>query len=230
MTDIRVLIVDDEEDICEILKFNLEKEMYKVDTAYSAEEALQLNLSAYQLILLDVMMGEMSGFQLANILRKDEKTASTPIIFLTARDTENDILTGFSLNADDYISKPFTIRQVMARVKAVLRRSGYLKEYEPVVPPKIAYGSLVLNPARIKASIDEEDINLTKKEYLILELLLKNQGKVFSREEILSRIWGIDAYVSDRVIDVTITRLRKKIGPYEKNIVARQGFGYCFEA
>ena len=124
MATTRILVVDDEEDLCEILKFNLEIEGYEVDTAYSAEEALKKDLTVYNLLLLDVMMGEISGFKMARILRQDEKTANTPIIFLTAKDTENDMLTGFNLGADDYISKPFSIRQVIARVKAVLRRTS----------------------------------------------------------------------------------------------------------
>ena len=199
MATTRILVVDDEEDLCEILKFNLEIEGYEVDTAYSAEEALKKDLTVYNLLLLDVMMGEISGFKMARILRQDEKTANTPIIFLTAKDTENDMLTGFNLGADDYISKPFSIRQVIARVKAVLRRT----------------------------SEKSKDKEIEKLEYETLALDTK--GNVFSREEILSRIWKDEVYVLDRTIDVNITRLRKKIGPYGKNIVTRLGFGYCFE-
>lgn len=228
MADIpRILVVDDEEDLCEILKFNLETEGYEVDTAFNAEEALKLNLSDYSLLLLDVMMGEISGFKLASILRKDSSTASIPIIFLTAKDTENDMLTGFSLGADDYISKPFSIRQVIARVKAVIRRTADKSvEQENNL---LEYETLVLDTKRIKATIDKQEIPLTKKEFEILRLLLENKGSVFSREEILSRIWKDEVYVLDRTVDVNITRLRKKIGPYGKNIVTRLGFGYCFE-
>ena len=215
-----ILVVDDEEDLCEILKFNLETEGYEVDTAYSAEEALTLNLTDYDLLLLDVMMGEISGFKLASMLKKNEKTAHIPIIFLTAKDTENDMLTGFNLGADDYISKPFSIKQVQARVKAVLRRS--MEEKKPV-------NTLKLDTQRIKASINGEEVALTKKEFEILKLLLENINHVFSREEILSRVWKDEVYVLDRTIDVNITRLRKKIGEYGKNIVTRLGFGYCFE-
>ncbi|WP_085536845.1 response regulator transcription factor [Massilibacteroides vaginae] len=223
----RILVVDDEEDLCEILKFNLETEGYEVDTALNAEEALKLNLSSYNLLLLDVMMGEISGFKLASILRKDPSTASTPIIFLTAKDTENDMLTGFSLGADDYISKPFSIRQVIARVKAVIRRTADKPtEQENNL---LEYETLTLDTKRIKATIDKQEIPLTKKEFEILRLLLENKGSVFSREEILSRIWKDEVYVLDRTVDVNITRLRKKIGPYGKNIVTRLGFGYCFE-
>ena len=123
MSNYRILVVDDEEDLCEILKFNLENEGYEIETANSAEEALKMDISSYDLLLLDVMMGEISGFKMANILKKDRKTAHIPIIFITAKDTENDTITGFNLGADDYISKPFSLREVTARVKAVLRRT-----------------------------------------------------------------------------------------------------------
>ena len=227
MNAYRILVVDDEEDLCEILKFNLEIEGYDVDTAFSSEDALKLDISSYNLLLLDVMMGEISGFKLANMLRKNEKTAKMPIIFLTAKDTENDLLTGFNLGADDYISKPFSIRQVVARVKAVLRRTASKPlEQEPEL---LAYETLILDTKRIKASVNGEEVPLTKKEFEILKLLLENKGNVFSREEILSRIWKDEVYVLDRTIDVNITRLRKKIGIYGKNIVTRLGFGYCFE-
>lgn len=222
-----ILVVDDEEDLCEILKFNLETEGYEVDTAYSAEEALTLNLTDYDLLLLDVMMGEISGFKLASMLKKNEKTAHIPIIFLTAKDTENDMLTGFNLGADDYISKPFSIKQVQARVKAVLRRS--MEEKKPVNENILTYNTLKLDTQRIKATINGEEVALTKKEFEILKLLLENINHVFSREEILSRVWKDEVYVLDRTIDVNITRLRKKIGEYGKNIVTRLGFGYCFE-
>ena len=227
MATTRILVVDDEEDLCEILKFNLEIEGYDVDTAFSAEDALKLDISSYNLLLLDVMMGEISGFKMANMLRKNENTAKMPIIFLTAKDTENDLLTGFNLGADDYISKPFSIRQVVARVKAVLRRTASKPlEQEPEL---LAYETLILDTKRIKASVNGEEVPLTKKEFEILKLLLENKGNVFSREEILSRIWKDEVYVLDRTIDVNITRLRKKIGIYGKNIVTRLGFGYCFE-
>ena len=223
----KILVVDDEEDLCEILKFNLEIEGYEVDTAFSAEEALKMDIASYQLLLLDVMMGEISGFKMASILKKEEKTADIPIIFLTAKDTENDMLTGFNLGADDYISKPFSIRQVVARVKAVLRRTSDKEK----VPENecLTSETLSLDTKRIKASVDGQEVPLTKKEFEILKLLLENKGNVFSREEILSRIWKDEVYVLDRTIDVNITRLRKKIGPYGKNIVTRLGFGYCFE-
>lgn len=223
----RILVVDDEEDLCEILRFNLETEGYAVDTACSAEEALQMDLAPYDLFLLDVMMGEISGFKMARLLRQEPQTAATPIIFLTAKDTENDLLTGFNLGADDYISKPFSIRQVIARIKAVLRRTqATIKEPSD---DQLTFETLTLDIRRIKATVDGEEIPLTKKEFEILRLLLADRGNVFSREEILSRVWKEEVYVLDRTIDVNITRLRKKIGRYGKNIVTRLGFGYCFE-
>lgn len=227
MNDYRILVVDDEEDLCEILKFNLENEGYEVDTANSAEEALKMNISSYHLLLLDVMMGEISGFKMVNLLKKDKKTAQVPIIFITAKDTENDTVTGFNLGADDYISKPFSLREVIARVKAVLRRTATSDTEK--APEQLCYQSLVIDITKKKVSIDGEEVPLTKKEFEILFLLLQNKGRVFSREDILSRIWSDEVYVLDRTIDVNITRLRKKIGTYGKRIVTRLGYGYCFE-
>lgn len=222
-----LLVVDDEEDLCEILQFNLEAEGYNVDTAYSAEEALTLDLTQYDLLLLDVMMRKISGFKMASMLREKSETADLPIIFLTAKDTENDMLTGFNLGADDYIPKPFSIRQVLARVKAVLRRSKESKgEKDKNI---LTYKTLKLDIEQIKVYIDGNEIALTKKEFEILRLFLENINHVFTRDEFLSKIWKEEVYVLDRTIDVNITRLRKKIGEYGKNIVTRLGFGYCFE-
>ena len=222
-----LLVVDDEEDLCEILQFNLEAEGYNVDTAYSAEEALTLDLTQYDLLLLDVMMGKISGFKMASMLREKSETADLPIIFLTAKDTENDMLTGFNLGADDYIPKPFSIRQVLARVKAVLRRSKESKgEKDKNI---LTYKTLKLDNEQIKVYIDGNEIALTKKEFEILRLFLENINHVFTRDEFLTKIWKDEVYVLDRTIDVNITRLRKKIGEYGKNIVTRLGFGYCFE-
>lgn len=227
MNNYRILVVDDEEDLCEILKFNLENEGYEVDTANSAEEALKMDISSYHLLLLDVMMGEISGFKMANMLKKDKKTEKVPIIFITAKDTENDTVTGFNLGADDYISKPFSLREVIARVKAVLRRTAGTGTEKS--PERLTYQSLVIDVTKKKVSIDEEEVSLTKKEFEILLLLVQNKGRVFSREDILAKIWSDEVYVLDRTIDVNITRLRKKIGAYGKCIVTRLGYGYCFE-
>lgn len=226
MSEIRILVVDDEEDLCEILKYNLENEGFWVDTANSAEEALKLNLTDYSLLLLDVMMGEISGFKMASMLKKDKATASIPIIFITARDTENDTVTGFNLGADDYISKPFSLREVVARVKAVLRRTV---EAQTAQSDVLTYHGLSMDIAQKRVTINGEDVSLTKKEFEILKLLLKSPGKVFSREDILAKIWSDEVYVLDRTVDVNITRLRKKIGEYGKCIITRLGYGYCFD-
>ena len=228
MNNYRILVVDDEEDLCEILKFNLEIEGYDVDTANSAEEALKLDLTKYNLLLLDVMMGEISGFKMARMLKKNPETVNIPIIFITAKDTENDTITGFNLGADDYISKPFSLREVQARVKAVLRRTSANGAEEK--PQLLQYQGLSIDIEKKKVCIDTQEVALTKKEFEILLLLMQNKGRVFSREDILSKVWQDEVYVLDRTIDVNITRLRKKIGAYGKYIVTRLGYGYCFEA
>ncbi len=224
----RILVVDDEEDICEILKFNLETDGYAVDTAYSAEDAMAMDIAGYDLLLLDVMMGGMSGFAMARKLKSEQSTQDIPIIFLTARDTENDLITGFNLGADDYISKPFSIREVLVRVRAVLRRTA--DQTDETVPNTINYQGLELNLDRKSVSIDGENIPFTKTEFEILHLLLNEKGKVFSRQELIDRIWPKDVFVLDRTVDVNITRLRKKIGRFSKCIVTRLGFGYYFDA
>lgn len=227
--DSRILVVDDEQDLCEILKFNLETEGYQVETANSAEEALEKDIASYNLLLLDVMMGGMSGFQLAKQLKNSEVTDHIPIIFLTARDTENDTVTGFNLGADDYISKPFSIREVMVRVRAVLRRTASRLEgaEEPAV---ISYQGLLLNLNKKSVSVDGEDVPFTKTEFELLRLLLEERGRVFSRQELIDRVWPKDVLVLDRTVDVNITRMRKKIGRFAKCIVTRLGFGYYFDA
>lgn len=227
--DSRILVVDDEQDLCEILKFNLETEGYQVETTNSAEEALEKDIASYNLLLLDVMMGGMSGFQLAKRLKNSEVTAHIPIIFLTARDTENDTVTGFNLGADDYISKPFSIREVMVRVRAVLRRTASRLEGAEK-PAVISYQGLLLNLDKKSVCVDGEDVPFTKTEFELLRLLLEERGRVFSRQELIDRVWPKDVLVLDRTVDVNITRMRKKIGKFAKCIVTRLGFGYYFDA
>lgn len=223
----RILVVDDEQDLCEILKFNLETEGYVVETANSAEEAMTMDISSFNLLLLDVMMGEMSGFAMAKKLKENPMTASIPIIFLTARDTENDTVTGFNLGADDYISKPFSIREVLVRIRAVIRRT---KESDDSTEPKtLKYQGLEMDLDRKKVLIDGEDVPFTKTEFELLHLFLSEKGHVFSRQELIDRIWPKDVLVLDRTVDVNITRLRKKIGRFAKCIVTRLGFGYYFD-
>jgi two-component system, OmpR family, alkaline phosphatase synthesis response regulator PhoP len=221
----RILIVDDEEDLCEILQYNLNNEGYTTEISHSAEEALKKSPEDFDLILLDVMMGPMSGFKFADKLRKELKI-DVPVIFLTAKDTENDILTGFSLGADDYISKPFSINELIARVKAVLKRS-----YADRVTSKaiLQFNGIDLDTVRKRLIINDERVELTKKEYEILKVLLENQGKVFSREDLLSRIWGTDIIVTERTVDVNITRLRTKLGQFGASLKNKTGYGYFFE-
>ncbi len=225
----KILVVDDEQDLCEILKFNLETEGYVVETANSAEEALEKDVAGFNLLLLDVMMGGMSGFQMAKQLKANPMTAQIPIIFLTARDTENDTVTGFNLGADDYISKPFSIREVLVRIRAVLRRTAE-QNGKATEPTTISYQGLVLNLDKKTVSIDGENVPFTKTEFELLRLLLEEKGRVFSRQELIDRVWPKDVLVLDRTVDVNITRMRKKIGPFAKCIVTRLGFGYYFDA
>ncbi len=222
---IRILVIDDEEDLCEILQFNLEGEGYEVDVAYSAEEALKKNIKSYQLILLDVMMGKISGFKLAKIIRQEMKL-TVPILFITAKDGEDNTLTGFSLGADDYIAKPFAIKEVIARVRAVIHRSG-IKTGHP--GKKIKTMGLELDTERKRLTIGDRIINLSKKEFEILHLLMDNKERIFSRDEILDRIWSYDVVVNHRTVDVHITRLRKKLGEHGKMICSRPGYGYYFD-
>lgn len=221
-------MVDDEPTLCDTLKFNLELEGFDVDTAYSAEEALTLPLTDYSLILLDVMMGEISGFKLAKIIKESSKLAHIPIIFCTAKGSEDDMVAGLQLGGDDYITKPYSIRNVIARVNAVLRRSTIVRSTTDD-NSLLRCGGLSVNPQLKKCSVDGNDVRLPRKEFEILSLLLANPGKIFSRTDILSSIWPEDVVVLERVVDVNVTRLRSKIGPYGKLIVSRSGYGYVFD-
>lgn len=216
----KILAVDDEEPILEILSFNLEGDGYSVDTCLSAEEAMRKNLHTYDLFILDVMMGQVSGFRLAEKIRK-EMALTTPIIFLTARDTENDRITGFNLGADDYLAKPFSVRELMARVKAILRRSAPSR-----MTMETTAGSFTVDTENNLILSDGRPIELTRKEYEILSLLIRNEGRIFPRHEILARVWGDDVIVTDRTVDVTIARIRKKLGDRGNMIRNKSGYGY----
>ncbi len=233
MNPYKILVVDDEDSICEVLQLNLEAEGYSVDVAYSAEEAMRLELSQYSLILLDIMMGEISGYKLLQYIRSNDSMASIPVIFCSAKDTTDDTITGLNLGADDYISKPFLAREVIARVKSLLRRtyqrSAQVDDSSAApVDIKIEYGDLIMDLNRKECQISGKQIQLTKKEFEIMLLLLQNRNVVFSRQDILTRVWDDEVVVVDRTIDVFITRLRKKITPYGKQIVTRLGYGYGF--
>jgi DNA-binding response OmpR family regulator len=220
----KILIVDDERDLCEILQFNLESEGFHTELAHSGEEALRKPIEKFDLILLDVMMGGMTGFKTANIIRK-EKKLSVPIIFLTAKGEENDILTGFNVGGDDYISKPFSIKEVIARIKAIMKRGT--QNLEP--RQQVVFKTLIADKKRKEISVDGQVINLTRKELEILILLMENMDQYISRDEILKQIWDDDVIVTERNVDVNIARLRKKIGEYSANIKGKSGYGYCFK-
>lgn len=222
----KILIVDDEADICEILQFNLENAGFNVDCASSAEEALKKLSSEHSLILLDVMMDGMSGFRMAEVVRK-ERGSQIPIIFLTAKNAENDLLTGFSAGGDDYIGKPFSIHEVIARVKAVLKRAGGPSSAEQA-ENDIVSGRIRIDISRKMVYAAESPVLLSKKEFEILYLLASHEGRVYSREDIINELWKDAPYVLDRTVDVHIARIRGKLGEYKNYLTNRSGYGYCF--
>jgi two-component system alkaline phosphatase synthesis response regulator PhoP len=226
MDEYRILMVDDDEDLCEIVRYNFQNEGYAVDIAYSAEEALDKNIADYDLDLLVVMLEGMSGFKLGHIIRNDPKTELVPIVFLTAKSSENDRLTGYSVGADDYITKPFSIRELMARIKVIIRRAEAQKTRLTQI---ISYNHLKINVTNKLVLLDGKEVPFTKKEFEILKLLLENKNRLFSRDEMLRMVWPEEAFVLRRSIDVNITRIRKKIGIYGQHIVTKLGLGYYFE-
>lgn len=234
MNRYRILVVDDEESLCEILKFNLEKEGYEVTTALSAEEALALDIKDMDLVILDIMMGELSGFGLARILKRRSETSDIPIIFCSALDTADDKVKGLDIGADDYITKPYSIAEVLARVRSVLRRSERRSRPVNQVTESsdsniITFEGLEVNNLNKRCFIDGSEVQLTRKEFDILVLLLTHRGKILSREQIMKQVWSDEVVVLDRTIDVNITRMRKKLGQYGNHIVTRTGYGYGFE-
>ena len=226
----RILIVDDEETLGEVLKLNLENEGYDVDIAFSAEQALTYDLKQYSLVLLDIMMGEISGIKMAKIMKADVTTADIPIIFCTARDSEDDMVMGLNLGADDYIMKPYTVRNVIARVKSVLRRTsgGKPNIIANEKPNVLKVEGLHIDLEFKRCTVDGKEVKLVRKEFELLVYLISHRGKICSREQILNRIWSDEVVVLDRTVDVNITRLRSKIGKYGSYIVTRSGFGYGF--
>ena len=240
----RILIVDDEEDICMILSYSLQKAGYEVLVAHSAEEALanyELRIKNYEvdLILLDIMMGEMSGLEMAEILNQEPGTKSQdrsvpPIIFLTALSDEDTVLQGFKLGADDYISKPFRIAEVLARVTAVLRRTEVMRlSGDKAIRQEnddncIVFEGIVVNKADMSLKVDGEAVVMTRKEIELLCYLLTHRGQILSREHLLKNVWDSNGFVLERTVDVHITHLRKKLGQYGKRIVTKSGYGYMF--
>ncbi len=240
----RILIIDDEEDICMILSYSLQKAGYETLVAHSAEEALALLLpdspiasSPIDLILLDIMMGEMSGLEMAERLKSENGKVKSenhipPIIFLTALSDEDTVLQGFKLGADDYISKPFRIAEVLARVAAVLRRTAEQgaknQEQRPISNDCIVFEGIVVNKADMSLMVDGENVKTTRKEIELLCYLLTHRGQILSRDHLLNNVWDSNGYVLERTVDVHITHLRRKLGQYGKRIVTKSGYGYMF--
>lgn len=231
----KILVIDDEESLCEILKFNLEKEGYEVDTAYSAEEALDMDLRPYSLFIVDIMMDHLSGFDFAKRVRNVTETENTPILFCSAMSDEDCVVMGLNIGGDDYVTKPFVIGEVLARVRALLRRSARQAavaaeaDVQEKLESDIVFRGLRIDRNDKTVHLDGEEIQLTRKEYDLLLYFLTHRNRIYSRAEIIEKVWGDDVVVSDRTIDTNITRLRGKIGEYSNNIVTRQGFGYGFQ-
>ncbi|MCC8038801.1 MAG: response regulator transcription factor [Bacteroidales bacterium] len=231
---IKILVIDDEESVCEILKYNLEKEGYEVDCAYSAEDALEMDLASYSLFIVDIMMDRLSGFDFAKRLKNDSATENTPIMFCSALNGEDDMVMGLNIGSDDYITKPFVIGVVLARVRAVLRRSAAAQQMEynraqGIYEPDITYRSLRIDRNVKACYLGGEPVALTRTEFDILLFFLTHRNRIYSREEIIQNVWPGDVVITNRTIDTNITRLRKKLGEYGANIVTRLGFGYGFK-
>lgn len=221
--DLKILVVDDEAGIREGLREYLELEGYDASSASSAEEAMSMGIGNYGLLLLDVMMDGMDGFELAGKLKQSPSTASIPIIFLTAKDTDEDMVSGLRLGADDYIPKPFSMKNVIARIEAVARR------VYPEPAADAAPCGVVCDRNALTCRVDGVEVKLPRKEFEILALLLDNPGRIFTREELMKRIWPENVVVVDRAVDVHVTRIRSKIAPYGKNLVSRSGYGYGWQ-
>ena len=234
----KILVIDDEESVCEILKFNLEKEGYEVECSYSAEEALERDdLASFSLYMVDIMMGQLSGYDFANQIRSAADTELVPILFCSALSDEDCVVRGLNIGADDYVTKPFNIGEVLARVRAILRRSGKqasVAEKAKGAGKSIYEDDIVFKGIRIDRNakqiyLDGELVTFTRTEYDILLFFLTHSNRIYSREEIIKNVWGDGVVVTGRTIDTNITRLRKKLGEYDKYLVTRQGFGYGFK-
>ena len=231
---IKILVIDDEEALCEILKFNLEKEGYEVDCAYSAEEALEMDLSSYSLFMVDIMMDQLSGFDFAKRIRNNQKTENIPVIFCSALTGEDDKVMGLNIGADDYVTKPFVIGEVLARVRAVLRRTKSAQQIaynmsQSIYEPDITFRELRVDRNEKVCYQQGNQVQLTRTEFDLILFFLTHRNRIYSREEIISEVWGEDVMVTHRTIDTNITRLRKKLGEYGNTIVTRHGFGYGFK-
>lgn len=235
----RILVIDDEEPLCDILKYNLEKEGYRVDCAYSAVEALDMDLASYDLFIVDIMMERLSGYDFVQRLRSTIGVEQLPVIFCSALSDEDDKVTGLNIGGDDYITKPFVVSEVLARVRAVLRRSRSVlrsqasrreeSKAKPDYQPDITYRDIRIDQNEKACYIHGKEISLTRTEFDLLLFFLTHRNRIYSREEIIRNVWPNDVLVSQRAIDTNLTRLRKKLGDYGNNITTRQGFGYGFK-
>lgn len=234
----KILVIDDEEAVCEILKFNLEKEGYEVDCAYSAEEALDRDdLGTFSLFMVDIMMGQLSGYDFATRLHNVTETEDKPILFCSALSDEDFVVKGLNIGADDYVTKPFNIGEVLARVRAILRRTGIthkrsaedIAAQQGIYESDVTFRGLRIDRNDKECYVDGQLVTLTRTEFDILLFFLTHRNRIYSREEIIKNVWGDDVIVTERTIDTNITRLRKKLGDYDQYIVTRQGFGYGFK-
>ena len=246
---IKILVIDDEESICEILKYNLEKEGYEVECAYSAEEALRRDLSVFNLCIVDIMMDELSGYDFVKRVRYNPITETLPIIFCSALNGEDDTVMGLNIGADDFITQPFVISEVIARVRAVLRRSNIHRDMmnaphmahqqpammaapvsnKPMLEPDVVFKTLRIDRNDKTCYIDNNPVDLTRREFDLLLFFLTHRNRIYSRDEIIKMVWAGDVVVTNRTIDTNLSRLRQKLGIYSQNIATRLGFGYGFK-
>lgn len=227
--DKKILVVDDEQDILDLISYNLSKEGYSVRTAADGAKGLEAaRASRPDLVVLDVMMPGMDGFEVCKALRQDPQFAATAIMFLTAKSGEIDQILGLELGADDYLQKPISPRVMLARVKSILRRGGDAKGDMIVAPEVLRLGNLEINRQNYTVRVDGKETFFPKKEFELLAFLAANRGKVFSRETLLRRIWGESVFVIDRTVDVHVSKIREKLGPYGPWIETVKGVGYRF--
>ncbi|MCY7361749.1 MAG: response regulator transcription factor [Ignavibacteria bacterium] len=226
----KILVVDDEKDIVDILKYNLERENeFEVQVASNGREAMELAEALPDLIILDIMMPELNGFEVCKLLKNNPLTAKIPVIFLTAKENEIDEILGLEIGADDYINKPISPRKVLARIKSVIRRTGFEQEKPLRLEEKVKFKNLEINSANHSVKINENEIFFPKKEFQLLHFLISNRGRVYSREILLNQLWGENIYVVDRTVDVHVAKVREKLGEYSDYIETIKGLGYRFK-
>ena len=230
MSKEKILVVDDEKDIVELLQYNLEKEGYKISAVFSGEQCLEnVKTELPDLILLDLMLPEIDGLDVCKFLKNNSQTSHIPIIMLTAKGEETDIVLGLELGADDYITKPFKVRELLARVKAVLRRTK--NNIPPLSKEKdiIKFKDLVIDSIKHQVTLKDQPLSLTSTEFKLLKFLASHPGKVFTREQLLNQVWSEDSFIVDRAVDVHIRRLRQKLLTASDYIITIRGVGYRFK-